>query len=177
MATVIKSLDGSAKMQKAMKDLAGIEARAGWFASSKYPDGTPVAYVAAIHTYGYAAGGIPPRTGLVEMVEAKQTYWALIAQAQAKKVVAGTMTGLQAMDVLGGAAAGDIRKQIISVVSPPLKPATIAARAARAGIRDGKSLGASGEKPLNDTGLLLATITHEVGTPSDGDGSLADENA
>ena len=48
----------------AAKELDGKELKVGWFASSKYENGTPAAYVAAIHEFGYPEGNIPPRLGM-----------------------------------------------------------------------------------------------------------------
>ena len=42
-----------------LKALAKIEGKVGWFESAEYPEGTPVAYVAAIQELGH--GKIPPR--------------------------------------------------------------------------------------------------------------------
>lgn len=41
-----------AEIVNRLKELDGTSAKAGWFATSKYEDGTPVAYVAAIQEYG-----------------------------------------------------------------------------------------------------------------------------
>lgn len=129
-------------------------ARVGWFETAKYEDGTPVAAVAAKNEFG--SGPVPARPFMRPTIEAELPQWARIAERAAKQVVAGAMDQRTAIEVLAAKAAGDIRKAITRVQSPPLAPRTIEARAAR---------GASGKasaKPLVDTGHMLQTLTHEV---------------
>ncbi len=162
--------EGAARLKAALASLKGVSGKVGWFASSKYPDGTPVAYVAAIHEYGYAPKGIPPRMGLRAMITEKQTEWARYAEHGAKAILAGTMTAVGAMELIGGRASGDIRKQISSVQSPELKESTLRNRAHNLGIKLA-DLSATGKKPLVEPkmkdgktpgGLLQATATYMV---------------
>lgn len=46
-----------AQLKAVYDELAKKQLKVGFFAHSKYPDGTPVAYVAAIQELGYPAGG------------------------------------------------------------------------------------------------------------------------
>lgn len=141
----------AARFAVALKELNGLQTKVGWFESAKYPDGTPVAYVAAIQEFGYPEGGIPPRPFFRPTIEAKQAEWAAAVAVMAKRIAAGRMTAFQAIDALGGAAAGDVRKTISEVVAPELDKRTIAAR---------KRRGNNSEKPLVDTRILLPTLTH-----------------
>ncbi|CNC89487.1 hypothetical protein [Yersinia pseudotuberculosis] len=52
----------------------------------------------------------------------------------------------------------DVRKKITQIFTPPLAISTIKARARKAG----PSARAISIKPLNDSGLMLATLTHVV---------------
>lgn len=140
--------------------------KVGWFSSSKYPDGTQVAYVASIHEYGYAPKNIPPRMGLRTMATERQAYWSKVAAQGAKNVVRGEMTIVDALTLLGAVAEADIRKQITSVTSPPLKESTILARQNRSASKEKRT--STGAKPLVDTGYMLATTTHLV-TENKGD--------
>jgi len=162
-----------------LRELQGYQSRVGWFESAKYPEGTPVAYVAAIQELG--SGPIPPRPFMRPAATKNQSAWKDVAVAAAKKILAGTFTGQQGMDLLATRAEGDVLKAITAVDSPPLSPITLWARAYRrqgrkitgstigeiaAGIADGR-LSASGpagvsDKPLNDTGYMISTLTHVV---------------
>ncbi len=163
--------DGGRRLRAALAGLRGVTGKVGWFASAKYPDGTPVAYIAVIHEYGYAPRGIPPRMGLRAMIPEKQAEWARYAEHGAKAVLAGTMTAIQAMELIGGRASGDIRKQIASVQSPALKDSTLDARARNLGLKSRDDLTGTGRKPLVEPkmkdgktpgGLLQATATYIV---------------
>lgn len=162
---------GRAVLGAAVKSMEGLAGKVGWFSSSKYPDGTPVAYIATIHEFGYMPKHIPPRMGLRTMVEEKRSEWGSKMEPMAKQVFAGKWTGTDMLDAIGAVAEGDIRKQIASVTEPPLAQATIEARARRQGTtlfdmsdkaksHYAQNLGIA--KPLVDTGYLQATVTHIV---------------
>lgn len=151
---------GRLALMVALKTLDKVKGQVGWFESSKYPDGTPVAYVAAIHEFGYPPKNIPPRMGLRGMAEERRAYWSKVAEQGAKNVLRGDMTAIDAMELIGGVAEADIRKQIASVTEPALKEATIKARQSRSASKEKRT--ATGAKPLNDTGYLMATVTHIV---------------
>src|SRR3954467_6900703 len=134
-----------------VRDLTGLRGKVGWFETAHYPNGVPVAYVASIQEFGYPAGGIPPRLGLRATAREKTGEWREIAQRGAKAALKGTTTAYNAMELLGLKAAGDVRKHIAQVVSPPLKPATIQARLRK---HANKSKVGNLTKPLVDSGEL-----------------------
>lgn len=68
-------------------------------------------------------------------------------------VVRGAVTADQVLEIVGQQAAGDIRKTISEVRTPPLADSTIAQR-----MREGRT-----DQPLNRTGLMIATCTSVVG--------------
>lgn len=158
-----------------LKDLEGFETRVGWHEGDNYPDGTPLAYVAAIQELGW--GPIPPRPFMRPAARKNETKWKDVAGFGANKVLAGQWTGRQAMDALGEIAKEDIASSIAAVNAPPLSEITLVARKWR---REGKKITgatigeiaqrlASGEnidvsgvstKPLQDTGLLLAKVRY-----------------
>lgn len=148
-----------ARLRVAIAGLQGLTGKVGWFKSAHYPDGTPVAYVAVIQEYGYPDGGIPPRLGMRETAQAKRKEWAALVASGARSVLAGKSTGPQVMEALGLKAAGDMRKHIAEVQSPPLKDDTIKARRAQ---RSDKVTMGNLSKPLVFTGHLLATLTNTV---------------
>jgi hypothetical protein len=155
---------GKGILQRALKELDAREVKVGWFKSARYPDGTFVAYIAAIMEFGYAPKGIPPRLGLRELIEAKQGEWSQVAERLAKATFNGASAG-DMLDVLGGKVAGDIQKRISDVVEPPLAESTLKNRASRMHIPVA-DLSGTGAKPLVEPvmkgggsgGLLLASV-------------------
>lgn len=156
----------AAALQRMIDDAGKVECKVGWFASAKYEDGTSVAYVAAIQEFGVPEKNIPPRMGLRSMTEAEKAHWAQIGESSMKRVLKGSMTFDDALELIGAVAEGDIRKQIASVDSPSLAEATILARIRKTA--DGK-VTITLTKPLVDTGLMLASVTHNVGPKGSGD--------
>lgn len=135
--------------------------KVGWFAGSKYPDGTQVAYVAAIQEFGFPGGGIPARPTMRPTIEQKKDDWKLLAERLAKQLVKNE---LSVDEVLGGVvqkAAADVRRAISQLVSPALQESTLAARARRRGIKRDK-LSGTGGKPLIDRRVLYNTLDGAV---------------
>lgn len=153
-----KSSSFNALMQ-AIKELDGYEAKTGWFESSVYPTGTPVAYVAAIQEYGYAPGGIPPRPFMRPTIDHERAKWRALMLSGSKAILAGNETAYSVLNKISALAAGDVAKTIASITSPPLKPATIAARARK---RKDRTVTATLSKPLVDTALMINSITNVV---------------
>ena len=145
-------LRGGRELQRKLRDLAQQVAipaklRVGFLANAKYPDGKPVAMIAAIQDFGAPGVGIPPRPFFRNMIAAKQREW---PKAIAGLLRANDMDAAKALDFAGAAIAGQLRQSIIDTNAPPLKPATIA--------RKGFA------KPLVDTGHMLNSIDHEIVT-------------
>jgi len=148
--------EGSKKLQAAIDALASKRVKVGWFESSKYPDGTPVAYVAAIQELGY--GPIPPRPTLRPTAIEQKPEWSKLAARGAKAILNGADAG-QMMETIGLKAAGDVAKAIASLSSPPLKEKTVKARM---GKRADKRTVGSLTKPLVDTAILVGSLSHVV---------------
>lgn len=150
---------GRKLLDVAIKDLKGVRGKVGWFETAHYPNGVPVAYVAAIQEFGYPAGGIPPRLGMRETAAAQRKEWGQIAFQSAKAILKGTTTAMGAMELLGLKAAGDFRKHISEVWTPSLKEATILNRAYDRNLGYG-GVTSSLTKPLVFSGHLLTTLTN-----------------
>lgn len=145
-----------AQLKAVYDELAKKQLKVGFFAHSKYPDGTTVAYVAAIQELGYPAGGIPPRPFMrPAMTEHRQEYSQLTGRA-VKAAVNGRVTVTDGLTQIGAKAAGDVKIAIKAVTTPPLDDATVAARARR------HSKGKATSKPLVDSGLMLQSVTFAV---------------
>lgn len=165
MATVTHTPGpGRLTLENALASLDNHVGKVGWFSSSIYPSGVPVAYVAAIHEFGAPSKNIPPRMGLRGMIVNERPAWSKTIEMVAKLILNGSMTmsGADLLDLIGAQAEASIRKQIASVWSPPLKLATLQARARRSA--SGAPRTKTGGKPLNDTGYLMASVTHLVET-------------
>lgn len=170
----------SAAFIKAMKDLQDATVRVGWFESSKYPDDKqmPVAYVAAINELGPHA-----RPFMRPTADSRDKEWSALMLRLSKRIVTGKMSAEDGLTAIGLQAGGDVQKTIATITEPPLSLITLMARAAR---RDGRTvtggtigefaaeikekgeskirseLGGISEKPLNDTGYMLATVSISV---------------
>jgi len=145
----------SDSIKKMIRELESKEIRVGFFETAKYPDGTPIAYVAAIQEFGY--GPIPPRPFMRPAeLQNKNKWQAGIAQGM-KAALNGAVTIGHALEQVGMVAAGDVRKAIKAVTSPPLAESTIRARQSR---KKGKK--AASAKPLVDTGQMLQAVTSAV---------------
>ncbi|WP_197328677.1 hypothetical protein [Ralstonia syzygii] len=151
---------GGARLQQALQDIDSKVGKVGWFESSKYQDGTPVAYVAAIHEHGVPEKGIPMRPTMRPTAAAQRAQWAKLAQAGFAAVFRGAATPTDVMEKVSAKAAGDVRKAISQIRTPPLKAATVKARLR--GKKQGKVVSLTAAKPLVDSGVLLNTLTHIV---------------
>lgn len=145
----------------ALKGINGVSGKVGWFAESRYPTGVPVALVAATQELG--TGKIPPRPFMRPTISGQQNNWKDWFAKGYRSVLRGSITPQNVMEQVAGRAAGDVRKTISDLVDPPLKPATIAARARARGVKADKAT-ATFAKPLVFTGRLLNTLTHQVET-------------
>lgn len=148
MADVV--LSGGAKLKAALAKIAKgvgqpVTVRVGFLEGAKYPDGKPVAMIAAIQDFGAPAAGIPPRPFFRNMIAKKKGEWpAAIAAA----LEDNDYDARAALDLVGEVIAGQLRQSIRDTNEPPLKPATIA----RKGF----------DKPLIDTGHMLNSVDFEV---------------
>lgn len=159
MGSVRRNREQSQRLLLASRELSQAVAKVGFFGTAKYPDGTPVAYVASIHEFGYTEGGIPPRSFMRTTAAEQGPNWDEAMAKGAKAIAKGKFTGVQVMDAVGQLAAGDIRKKISKIQSPPLKESTVNARKRR--YKDKKTTG-NLTKPLVDTAVMVNAVTNIV---------------
>ncbi len=82
--------------REAMRALDGIialgryEEKVGWFKTAKYPNGVPVAVVAAVHEFGWPEHNIPPRLGMRATAIACEAAWRAVADKVARMVATGS---------------------------------------------------------------------------------------
>lgn len=137
------------QIKELMKDIDGMGVRVGWFDTAKYPDGTPVGYVAAIQEFGVAAKNIPPRSYMRPTIRAKGNEW----NSKMRQLLKRSKNANMVLEAMGAVVAGDFREAIVNINEPVLAPATLAARRRR---------GNGSTKPLSDTRVLMQTLTHQV---------------
>ncbi|CRY71473.1 hypothetical protein [Yersinia pseudotuberculosis] len=147
-----------ARIRREIAELNSMQMRVGWMESARYADGKPVAGIAVVQEYGTEDLTIPPRSFMRTTQDEKKIEWDSNMKKGFTAVIKGTRTSAQVMEALGLMAAGDVRKKITQIFTPPLAISTIKARARKAG----PSARAISIKPLNDSGLMLATLTHVV---------------
>lgn len=144
------SIRGGQRFEAAIRRIAAEVSRpgtlrVGFLEGARYPDGKPVAMIAAIHNYGAPRAGIPPRPFFSNMIADKQDEW---PPAIAGLLRANNWDAVRALDLAGAAIAGQLRQSIIDTNDPPLAPSTIR----RKGF----------DKPLVETGHMLQSVDHEV---------------
>lgn len=116
-----------ATLDAKLKELEGVEAKAGWPTVQHYAmTETPVAYVAAIQEFG--DGKIPPRPFMRPTVAAKGKSWITLLGQGAKAVINNQAEALQVMDAVAMKAAGDVGKTITEIQAPPLSLLTLMLR-------------------------------------------------
>lgn len=152
---------GLAALQKALKEIETKQVKVGFFETSHYPDGTPVAYVAAIQEFGH--GPIPPRPFMRPAEAENKSKWAAGIAQGVKQVLAGNGDVVSVLEQVGMVAAGDVRKAIKTVSTPALADSTVAGRKSRLSKRSRKKANPQTiSKPLVDTGVLLQSVNSAV---------------
>ena len=117
--------------------------KVGFLEDATYPDGTPVATVAASQEFGTAT--IPPRPFFRNMISENQAHW---PDDIAKLLASNGMDAAAALQVMGQEIKEEIQDSIEKLTDPPLKPATI------------KRKGSS--KPLIDTAHMRDSVDFVV---------------
>lgn len=119
--------------------------KVGFLEGATYPDGTPVAEVAALNNFGAPAAGIPARPFFTNMIVAKSPAW---GEKFARVLQAAEYDVELALARMGEGIAGQLRQSIVDTNTPENAPATIAKK----GFDD----------PLVETGHMLASVDKEV---------------
>lgn len=179
MATV--TIKGGAKLKAALKEIEkkaskGGTLRVGFLEGATYPNGQPVAMVAAIQNFGAPGASIPPRPFFSNMVKEKSPGWG----GSLERILPSVgYDGARALALMGEGISAQLRESIIATNEPALSPITLMLRkmygnnpqditgrsvgeAARR-VADGEQ-GATGTqaKPLVWTGHLLNSVGYEV---------------
>lgn len=136
-----------------LKTLDKKQLKVGWIKDVRYENGTSVAQVAQVHEFGNMAKNIAPRPFMRPTVFENENEWKQNLKDGSNAVLAEKTTIQNLFTVFGEKVAGQIKKKIESIFSPPLSPKTLAARRAKGNFSD---------KPLIDTSLMISSITHQT---------------
>lgn len=128
----------------------------GWFEEAKYPDGTPVAWIAMLNEYGYMTTGKysgyhPPRPFFRTFLKEYITNTILVNSNIAPKVAAvaeGRMSWATLHRQIGEQLVEWVRKKILETNSPHNTPLTISLK----GFDD----------PLIETGRMYDTVRYKL---------------
>lgn len=167
-----------AKLQEIMKKVGNMpEVKVGFLEGSTYPDGTPVAQVAATQNYGSPAMKIPARPFFTNMIKAKSPKWGANLERIA---IANDYDMQKSMEKMGEAIGSQLVDSIVATRQPPLSPVTLMLRKmrrenqdlvvnaavvaeARRRVADGESYSGESTKPLVDTKVMLNSVGYQVG--------------
>lgn len=144
------SLSGGDKLGQYLADLQkrlgeGGILRVGFLEDATYPDGTPVAYIAAVNEFGNPSTGQPPRPFFRNMIATQSPGWGV----KLEKVLKATDYDVQrSLGLMGEVIKDELQDSIREFESPGLAPATIAAKGF--------------SKPLVDTGHMLNSVDYDV---------------
>lgn len=146
------SLKGGEALTRRLKEMAdrlgqGGSLRVGFLEGATYPDGTPVALVAAANEFGRPDQNQPPRPFFRQMIAEKQGAWPKSLGAVAK---ASDYDIDQTLGRMGEGIKGQLQASIQKLDNPPLAPSTVAAKGF--------------EKPLIDTGHMMNSVDYEIET-------------
>jgi hypothetical protein len=175
------ALSGGDKLRAKLAEISrsvaqGGSVNVGFLENATYPDGTPVAMVAAIQEFGAPRRSIPPRPFFRNMIAGHSDEW---GDTLASALKTFNYDVAKALDFMGQDIQGELRQSIIDTNQPPLSEITLMLRQMKADnpnlIVTGATVGeaarrvAAGEhasgvsqKPLVDTGVLLRSVDYEV---------------
>jgi hypothetical protein len=134
-------------------NLSDKQLKVGFIDGATYPDGTPVAMVAATNEYGNPANNQPPRPFFRNAIAEHESEWL-------DAISRGLQKGVPLDDVLavvGERAVGDVVQSIATLVEPELSEVTLERR------RNRKVMPNQSDKPLVDTKVMIRDVHYEVG--------------
>lgn len=146
---------GSEALEKLADQIKKSKLEVGFFESAKYPDGTPVAYVAAIQEFGNPAGNNPSRPFFRNAIS-QHGGWKELASKAMTAVVDGRIELNQSLNQMGLKMSADVKDSITDGSYEVLKQSTLDARQSR------KRTEGVASKPLIDTGQMLQSVTYAV---------------
>lgn len=174
-------ISGGAKLEARLKEIARkvktkANVRVGFLENATYPDGTPVAMVAAIQEFGAPSRNIPPRPYFRTMVKEKSDSW---ADATSNLLVSNNFDAIKTLNQVGAGISGQLQESIKKQNQPPLSKVTLMLRKMKSEdsslVVTGATVGEAVErvakeesvagvptKPLIDTGHLWNSVSWEI---------------
>ncbi len=146
---------GSKALEKLADQIKKSKLEVGFFETAIYPDGTPVAYVAAIQEFGNPAGNNPSRPFFRNAIS-QNDGWKDLANKAMNAVIEGRMELNQALNQMGLKMGADVQESIADGSYEALKQSTLDARQSRK-----RTKGVS-SKPLIDTAQMLQAVSYSV---------------
>ncbi len=146
---------GSKALEKLADQIKKSKLEVGFFETAIYPDGTPVAYVAAIQEFGNPAGNNPSRPFFRNAIS-QNDGWKDLANKAMNAVIEGRMELNQALNQMGLKMGADVQESITDGSYEALKQSTLDARQSRK-----RTKGVS-SKPLIDTAQMLQAVSYSV---------------
>lgn len=119
--------------------------KVGFLSKATYPDGKPVAMIAAIQDFGAPSRGIPPRPFFRNMIRDNSKAWPGI---MANLLATTSYDTDKTLNLMGEGIKGQLQQSIRDTNTPPLSPKTIA--------RKGFS------KPLIHTSVMINSVDWEI---------------
>jgi hypothetical protein len=146
----IESYSGGGGLQKKLGDMlkkirGQQEVKVGFLEGATYPDGMPVAMVAAIQNFGAPAAGIPARPFFSNMVAEKSTNW---GESLGYLAVANDYDMSKALALMGEGIGSQLQQSIKNMNSPALADATVVQKGF--------------DKPLIDTAHMINSVSYQV---------------
>lgn len=177
----MRRLSVAQNVNKVLSEIAqkmgGGKVRIGFLEGATYPDGTPVAFVAAMNEFGHEGNfPAPPRPAFRNMIRKESPGWPAKMADLAK---ATNYDGKLVLKLMGEDIAGALRESIIETNDPPLSQTTLILRkrfwtnpgditmtdvisAQQAAARGEEGASGTQAKPLVWSGHELASVGYEV---------------
>jgi hypothetical protein len=156
------SVQGGQKLKAFLEGVSdklrnGSTLKVGFLAGATYPDGKPVAMIAAIQNFGAPRRNIPPRPFFTNMIKAESSGWAPLL---AVELVKGKYDAVRALNRLGAVMKGQLQRSIRIGPWQPLAGVTVARRMARYSSKSKSKK--KHDRPLIDTGHMLNSVDWTV---------------
>lgn len=171
-----RTLSGGKELERRLAEIAakvarGGTLRVGFLEGATYPDGTPVAMVAAVNNYGSPAKGIPARPFFSEFIRKNAPQW---GEKLARVLEQNGWDVNKALNLMGAGMVGQLQQEIVNTNTPANSATTnlLKQRFPTGGYTFDDLLQAWGDvaagetapagKPLVWTGQMLNSVDYEV---------------
>lgn len=117
---------GAKRILKEVKRADGAYCDVGYFGDKEHPEGDlSLVGIATVQEFGSDKKNIPERPFLRTTTDEKRNTWQRRMNEAMGRVLEGTTNVVSALTAFGELAAGDVRKKITAIKTPPKAEATI----------------------------------------------------